>query len=164
LGLCHDSAMNIFVLDNDPKVSAELMCDKHCVKMILESAQMLCSAYPQGKAPYRRAFYNHPCTKWSRKSASNYKWLLSHAYGLVNEYFDRYSKIHKSLDAIQWCDDHSHTLQLPDIGLTPFAQAMPEEYKNPDAVVAYQTYYIKDKKRFAKWKNGKVPAFMLDTP
>lgn len=152
--------MNIFVLDADPKISAELMCDKHIVKMILESAQMLCSAFPQGEAPYRRAFYNHPCTKWSRESLHNYEWLLSHAWSLLEEYFERYEKLHKSLDVIQWCEDNYHSLDLPILGLTPFAQAMPEEYKNENAVLAYQTYYRNDKKRFAKWTNRTVPVFM----
>lgn len=154
--------MNIFILDKDPKISAELMCDKHCVKMILESAQMLCSAFPQGDAPYKRTHFNHPCSKWIRESVENYEWLLNHAYALVGEYLSRYEKIHKSLDAIQWCDDHYHNLKLPDIGLTKFAQAMPEEYKNKDAVIAYKTYYANDKKRFAKWKNRETPDFMLD--
>lgn len=36
-------------------------------------------------------------------------------------------------------------------------QAMPEEYKNPDPVKAYRTYYLNDKKDFAKWKLGNVP-------
>jgi hypothetical protein len=39
---------------------------------------------------------------------------------------------------------------------------MPDEYKNEDAVVAYQTYYVNDKKYFAKWKNREIPKFMLD--
>ena len=154
--------MNIFVLDEDPKISAELMCDKHIVKMILESAQMLCSAFPQGEAPYKKAFFNHPCSKWARASIDNYEWLLTHAYALMDEYLHRYGKIHKSLDAIAWCDDNYHNLNLPDIGLTDFAQAMPDEYKNNNAVVAYQTYYVNDKKRFAKWKNRPTPEFMLD--
>ena len=33
--------MNVFVLDDDPVVAAQLQCDKHVVKMIVESAQML---------------------------------------------------------------------------------------------------------------------------
>ena len=45
--------MNIFVLDEDPVISAQQACDKHVVKMILESAQMIkCSIFPQGEAPY----------------------------------------------------------------------------------------------------------------
>ena len=152
--------MNIFILDNDPKLSAQLQCDKHCVKMILESAQMLCSAFPQGDAPYKRTHFNHPCSKWIRDSVDNYEWLLTHAYALMEEYLYRYGKIHKSLDAIAYCDDNYHKLNLPDIGLTEFAQAMPEEYKNKDAVKAYQTYYFNDKKHFAKWTKRDVPSFM----
>ena len=37
--------MNIFYLDENPWVNAEMHCDKHCVKMILETAQMLCTAH-----------------------------------------------------------------------------------------------------------------------
>lgn len=152
--------MNIFILDEDPKISAQLMCDKHIVKMILESAQMLCSAFPQGEAPYKKAFYNHPCSKWARESIDNYEWLLTHAYALMDEYLHRYGKLHKSLDAIAWCDDNYHNLNLPDVGLTPFAQAMPDEYKNKNAVKAYQTYYVNDKKYFAKWTKRSIPEFM----
>jgi len=28
--------MNIFILDEDPKVAARMQCDKHVVKMIVE--------------------------------------------------------------------------------------------------------------------------------
>jgi len=143
--------MNIFVLDTDPQIAARFMCNKHVVKMILESAQMLCSAFENGEAPYRRAYYNHPCTKWARESKANYEWLLAHAYELCDEYFLRYGKIHKSLDVIDWCDNHSHELNLPDIGLTTFAQAMPDEYKNDDVVQAYRDYYNGEKAYFAKW-------------
>ena len=147
--------MNIFIVHKDPKTAARQLCDKHVVKMILESAQMLCSAFENGKAPYRRAYYNHPCTKWARESKSNYEWLLTHAYQLCEEYFERYGKIHKSLDAIDWCDNHYDKLNLPDVGLTPFAQAMPDEYKKEDPVQAYRDYYNGEKSYFAKW--GKTP-------
>ena len=58
--------MNIFAVDKDAKKAAQQLCDKHVVKMILESAQMLCSIFED--APYKRAFYNHPCTIWARES------------------------------------------------------------------------------------------------
>ena len=47
--------MNIFVLDEDPVVAATMSCDKHVVKMILETAQMLSTvAHSHGhEAPYR---------------------------------------------------------------------------------------------------------------
>ena len=39
--------MNIFILNEDPEIAAQELCDKHVVKMILETAQMLCSAFSQ---------------------------------------------------------------------------------------------------------------------
>ena len=105
--------MNIFVVHQDPKTSAQQLCDKHVVKMILESAQMLCSAYPNGDAPYKRAFYNHPCTIWARESQENYEWLLDHAYAMCQEYTRRYSKVHKSIHAIEWCGKNQAKLELP---------------------------------------------------
>ena len=149
--------MNIFVLDKNPHVAAMYACDKHVVKMILESAQMLCSVHPEGTAPYKRGFYNHPCTKWVRASSENYDWLIEHARALCTEYTRRYGKVHKSEQVIDWCD--ANRPELPDVGLTPFAQAMPEDYKNEDAVEAYRTYYRNDKRRFATWKDVDPPTW-----
>ena len=153
--------MNIFVVNKAPVIAAQELCDKHIVKMILESAQMLCASFEQGTAPYKRTHYNHPCTKWIRKSQANYEWLLTHAYSLCEEYLSRYGKIHKSLDAIDWCDNHYHELNLPDIGLTPFAQAMPDKYKNDDAVQAYKDYYNGEKAYMAEWKNNLIPEWFI---
>ena len=49
--------MNIFYVDSDPVIAAQQLVDKHVVKMPLETAQLLCSAFPQGAAPYRRNHY-----------------------------------------------------------------------------------------------------------
>lgn len=152
--------MNIFAVNKDPKIAAEELCDKHVVKMILESAQMLCAVYDKGTAPYKRAFYNHPCTIWARESQENYKWLLDHATAMCEEYTKRYGKIHKSQAIILWCFMHYKSLlSLPRIGLTPFAQAMPEEYKNDCAVTAYRAYYNGEKAYFAKWSKTNRPAW-----
>ena len=151
--------MNIFAVDTDPKIAAQQLCDKHVVKMILESAQMLCAVFPNGDAPYRRAFYNHPCTKWARESAENYEWLLDHAYAMCQEYTRRYGKVHKSLDAISWCGSNYHKLNIPRKGLTKFAQAMPEQYKNSCGVTAYRSYYNGEKAYFAKWSKRETPSW-----
>ena len=147
--------MNIFVLDENPAIAATYACDKHVVKMILESAQMLCSVHPEGTAPYKRSYYNHPCTKWVRESSDNYEWLIQHAYALCDEYTVRYGKEHKSREVINWCDENRP--ELPEIGLTSFAQAIPDEYKNDDVVEAYRAYYLGEKKEIADWKNNNVP-------
>ena len=46
--------MNIFVLDNDPKKCAEAHCNKHVVKMILEHAQLMCTAHHLNKMIIKR--------------------------------------------------------------------------------------------------------------
>ena len=54
--------MNIFVLDRDPVVAASYLCNAHTVKMILESAQLLCTTSWQFNvpAPYKQTHKNHP--------------------------------------------------------------------------------------------------------
>ena len=147
--------MNIFVLDLDPTNAARYQCDRHVVKMVLESAQLLCSAHEN--APYKRTHYNHPSAVWTRSSLSNYKWLLAHAYALADEYKARYGKEHKCVEVLDWCRDTNP--MILDLGLTPFAQAMPDQYKNDDPVVAYRNYYIHEKVKIAKWKHGNVPSW-----
>ena len=151
--------MNIFYLDRDPIVSASYFYDKHKVKMILESAQMLCSAFPQGDAPYKRTHFNHPCSKWIRESVENYEWLLIHAYALCDEYTSRYGKVHKTQAVIDWCDNNR--LELPDIGLTQQPTCMPDYCKTESVVESYRKYYINEKAKFAKWKDGNIPSWFL---
>jgi hypothetical protein len=74
---------------------------------------------------------------------------------LCEEYTQRYGKIHKSEAVIEWCDENRP--ELPNVPRTPFAQAMPDEYKNTDVVEAYRSYYRGEKRKFAKWKDGSVP-------
>lgn len=151
--------MNIFVLDKDPEIAATYLLDKHVVKMPLESAQMLCIAYPFGTAPYKgKMFKNHPCSVWARTSFENYNWLIKHGVAACKEYSFRYSREHGCLKVIQWCKDNMNLLVFPTTGLTPFAQAVPEEHKGSDAVQAYRNYYLKQKAYIGKWtKRGPPP-------
>ena len=148
--------MNIFVLDKEPTMAAQYQCDKHVVKMILESAQLLCSIWPDGEAPYKRTHYNHPCAIWTRTSRSNYDWLLLHSYALLHEYQKRYGKIHKSKEVIDFCSKSVHSF-TSNVG-TEWPQCMPDQYKmSNDVVQAYRNYYIGEKMKFAKWKLGNTP-------
>tara|TARA_R110002167_G_scaffold331732_1_gene538464 strand:- start:130 stop:591 length:462 start_codon:yes stop_codon:yes gene_type:complete len=151
--------MNIFKLDESPVVSAKYACDKHVVKMILESAQMLCSVQPEGTAPYKRSFYNHPCTKWVRASARNYEWLLLHAYALCDEYTRRYDKVHKTEQVIEWCDNNRP--ELPNVEMTKQPTCMPDYCKTESVVGSYRKYYINEKVKFAKWKDGNIPSWFI---
>ena len=131
--------MNIFVLDENPVKAARYACDKHVVKMVLESAQLLCSAHPDGEAPYKQAFYNHPCSCWTRACTENYSWLVDHALALCDEYSHRYGRTHKSEEVIRWCDDNR-----PDIPIGMMCDhplCMPEEVKKDSVVESYRNYY-----------------------
>lgn len=151
--------MNIFILNEDPEIAAQELCDKHVVKMILETAQMLCSAFPQGKAPYKRTHYNHPCSVWTRSSLDNYNWLITHGLEMCYEYTRRYGRVHKSQAVIEWCELNKNSVEFCTEGLTAFAQAMPDEYKHKSAVEAYRRYYRGDKKSFAVWNHSEKPSW-----
>lgn len=148
--------MNIFILDADISKNAEALCDKHVVKMVLETAQLLCGVYENGKAPYKRTHYNHPCSIWTRTSLENFDWLVNYGFALCKEYTHRYGKIHKSEEVIQWC-----SLNKPNLdsnGLTAFAQAMPDVYRRSDPIEAYRGYYCNSKRDIATWnKNRSKP-------
>jgi hypothetical protein len=156
--------MNIFVLDKNPKLAAQQHNDKHCIKMILEHTQMLSTAIRVHSndtvdGVYKKAHLNHPCSIWTRKSRSNFLWLCEMTEELFQEYTRRYGKQHKTYPIFQLCRNHANL--IPDGEMTEFAQAMPLEYKNPDAVTAYRTYYIKDKKEFSTWKLGNTPNWWI---
>lgn len=151
--------MNIFILDDDFKKCAQYHCDKHVVKMITEYAQMLSTACRLSgiNHGYRITHQNHPCTKWVRKSLSNWLYLKNLAEELNKEWQFRYNhnpkKLHKSFELI--CN--LPVPNIPDIGLTKFAQAMPDKYKTENTIEAYRNYYIGDKQHIASWKNRKTP-------
>ncbi len=148
--------MNIFALDIDPRKAAQYHCDKHVVKMILESAQMMCTVASESSidVPYRPTHKNHPCTQWVRQSFNNFLWLRNLLINLNAEYMQRFNhtKEHKSF--IVGINIPIGKLQLPRSGLTSFALAMPDQYKNKNAVIAYRNYYIGEKRNIANWRNG----------
>ena len=139
--------MNIFYLDECPKKSAQLQYNKHVVKMILESAQMLCTAhhhYGNGEnVPYKKAHYNHPSTIWVRQNSIHYDWLYDHMIALGNEYTKRYGKTHLSITK---CKDLVYLPPgIPTVMFNQPPQCMPDEYKDKCSVQAYWNYYIAEK-------------------
>lgn len=184
--------MNIFVLDTDPKKAAEYHCNKHVVKMILESCQMLCGAHwygmirSSGKSmadfkkpslaaefcknnfesskipPWTFTHVRHPCSVWTAETIQNYQWHLILARSLLDEYTLRYGKKHSSEKVWQWLLENSP--MLPSTTLTQHPQCMPDECKVPnDPVSAYRKYYINHKKRFAVWEpRAKKPYWFGD--
>lgn len=152
--------MNIFILDTDVKKCAEYHNDKHVVKMILESAQLLCGVHHMTESsmdyvPYKLSHKNHPCSIWARENMSNYLWLCELGLELCKEYTYRYGRRHKSQEVIEWCIENRPTIPEDDFTTPP--KAMPEEYKVNDVVQSYRNYYCGDKKHFSKWKNREIP-------
>lgn len=137
--------MNIFYLNENPKLAATELCDQHVLKMAIESAQLLCTAHWEtgGEAPYKRSHKNHPSSIWARENKSNYLWLVEHGLGICEEFTRRYGNDHKTRLVLEWCK-----YNLPDIPSGKFTtppQCMPEEFKHEDTVVAYRQYYVGDK-------------------
>jgi hypothetical protein len=172
--------MNIFYIDQDPTQAAQWMVDKHVVKMILESAQLLSTAhrvldgkeYVDGSSGrrikrwmladdrehvlYKATHINHPSAVWCRTSVCNYQWLVDHFYALLDEYTYRYNKKHK-------CSELAYTLQSPPFNLkawdeTPMLCAMDDKYiVSKDAVENYRNYYKAGKSALHKWTNREAP-------
>lgn len=153
--------MNIFILDNDIKLCAQYHCDQHVVKMILESVQLLCTALNKKgfETPYKSTHMKHPCVLWVEESYDNFLWLTELVRELNAEYQFRYDKSadHKSMAVLAQIQQHTY----PALGLTEFAQAMPDEYKIPgDAVHAYRRFYAGEKMSFARWTKRELPAWL----
>ena len=139
--------MNIFVTDPDPVISAQTLCDKHVVKMVLESAQMLSTAwrdfstkYSDDNELYKTAHLNHPCSIWVRQA---------------REYTHRYGKSHASArlkGPLMWRPFKPSALLDAIEEPYGFVLAMPDEYKSEDIFSSYQNYLMNEKQHFAKWE------------
>lgn len=153
--------MNIFYLDEDIVACARSHADCHVVKMILESAQMLCAVLNVNgiDAPYRSTHIKHPCTIWAGASLDNWLWLRKLTLALDEEYRYRFvhSDSHRSAQVVS-------ELTLPpiqSIGLTEHAQAMPEQYKIPsDPISAYRHYYLNEKSHLLKYTRREAPIWV----
>lgn len=182
--------MNIFFLDEDPKICAEMHCDKHVVKMVIEYAQLLSTAHrlidgmqyedrtargariKRWRHPdtvfentlYKASHIGHPSQKWCMENTANYKWLAELWIHLCHEYTHRYGRKHltqEKLDGI--------LQQLPK-NLTPgvWYQPPPAMSAYPQCIVegnslqSYHNYYIVDKARFAKWTDRDIPSWYTD--
>ena len=176
--------MNIFYLDPDVNTCAEMHNDKHCVKMILEYAQLLSTAHRvldgiiinrlsasgrkqkayvladnRESSLYSVTHINHPSAIWVRKSHQNYIWLSQLLESLCYEYTYRYEKTHKverdGLLQVLTTNIPSNTPIGPFTAPTP---AMPDDVKVPgNSLASYRKYYINNKSHLANWKKRQVP-------
>ena len=172
--------MNIFALDKDPVIAAQMHCDKHVVKMIIEYAQLMSTAHRVldgalylGKTAnnrnikrwrlasdddviYKASHINHPSNIWARETSGNYQYLHAMWVALCNEYTLRYNKIHMTQAKLGkvLC---RVPINIRTGAMTTLPQAMPDDAKLPNVVDAYRNYYNKHKSSFAKWTNRPTP-------
>lgn len=178
--------MNIFYISTDARQAAQWMTDRHVVKMILESCQLLSTAHRildgreiAGKSKtgrnvkryvledardgilYQATHVNHPSAVWTRTSVENYLWLVEHTYALLEEYTHRYRKTHK-------CSELAYYLQSPpqnlrNYDMTPMPCAMDEQYIiSDDPVTNYRNYYNVGKKNLHSWTNRPQPEWIIN--
>ncbi len=152
--------MNIFYLDHNPSIAAQYHCDKHVVKMILETAQILSTVqYLCGKNNdnlYKATHIKHPCVLWTKSDISHYDWLCKLGLSLCDEYSYRYEKIHKSQRVIEFCMRYND-LDIPNVVFTYPPLCMPDQFKTNCCVNSYRNYYNGAKSPFAKWTKRNIP-------
>ena len=159
--------MNVFWLDEDPRLAARYHCDQHVNKMLLEAAQVLCTAARangyDAEFLYRSTHVSHPVTVWASTSRANWLRLREHAAALNEEFVERYEKRqdHASWSVISQIDPAK--IDFPSSEPTPRPQAMPEEYRRPgDPVGAYRAYYAGEKAEWATWAHTAEPPWLAD--
>jgi hypothetical protein len=162
--------MNIFYLSANPEEAARMACDKHVIKMILESAQLLYTA--QGLAvvnnldtnpytPYKPTHKNHPSAIWTRESIQHYNWLCDLALAYCSEYKFRYGeeKEHACEKHLLWLKKNPPEMEDKEFKQPP--QCMPEQYKQESSIEAYRAYYIGEKLGFVKYTKRYPPEWII---
>lgn len=158
--------MNLFFLSRDPVKCARFHCDKHVVKMILETAQMLSTAHriidgSDHPLLYRATHANHPSAIWIRETRDNYAWALALMKALNAEYMTRYGRStpHKSMSLLPILGKPPRKLKARGFSSPP--QCVPDDCKQRGTVAAYRAYYRNYKSRFAVWAYSKTPNWFL---
>jgi len=177
--------VNIFYISEDPFEAAQMMVDKHVVKMILESAQLLSTAHrlldgeeyvgqslsgrkaKRWRLPderdsniYQATHINHPSAVWCRESSENYYWLFRHFAALMAEYTYRYGKKHKC-DGPLSVSLMQAPLKITKGKLTKMPSAMDDQYKiSDDPLTNYRNYYKIGKSRMHRWTKRQPPEWI----
>ena len=186
--------MNIFYLHKNPVIAAQMHCDQHVVKMLLETAQMLSTAHrmldgEKTKRPsvsgkrmvdyyvhpdpilehtlYKAVHFKHPSNVWIRESVEHYGWAKDLMNALADEYEYRYGKQHgTAVNVLPYLQLPPKSMKMTG-GWAPPPQCMPDEIKRPtpQTMLAYRDFYITEKSKFAKWKKTrKSPDWYLTKP
>ena len=161
--------MNIFAIEGinnniDWVKSAQSQDNYRVVKMILESCQMLCTALNEHAGeqvtPYRSTHKNHPSTKWVRTSSANFEALAEHTIAMLEEYTERFGKIHKCASVLEKCIDLYAPSLFPLQKLTKLPLAMPHKFQSDDVIDSYRRFYAS--KPRMRYPEGKIPEWFVE--
>lgn len=184
--------MNIFVLDENPTIAAEMHCDKHVPKMIVEHTQMLAAAYystlgisRKKEIAHKQNLVNKLFQGFPRKKSDGSDW--PYAITHVNHPCTVWTR--SSIDNWNWlieCTDalctefnkrwkHPHSVKaiinwmrqnpptLPSIGQTQFGVAVPDCFRTGNATESYKKYYAtKTSYMKVEWKYSNKPCWFSD--
>ena len=181
--------MNIFYVDSDPEVAARNMVDKHVVKMILETAQLLSTAHrvidgeeyvgqsQSGRKAkrwrlsgnvdaimYAATHINHPSAVWVRENSANYDWLYDHLLALGREYTHRYGRTHLTIDKLKdILEDAPENIEQSNV-MTKMPSCMDKQYiVSLDPITNYRNYYNYGKTDLLRWSNRPPPQWIDGT-
>lgn len=181
--------MNIFYVDSDPEVAARNMVDRHVVKMILETAQLLSTAHRvidgeeyvgqsqsgrkakrwrlSGNADaimYAATHINHPSAVWVRENSANYAWLYDHLLALGREYTYRYGRTHLTIDKLKdILKDAPQNIKQSNV-MSKMPSCMDKQYiVSLDPIVNYRNYYNYGKTDLLRWSNRPPPKWIDGT-
>ena len=181
--------MNIFYVDSDPEVAARSMVDRHVVKMILETAQLLSTAHRvidgeeyvgqsqsgrkakrwrlSGNADaimYSATHINHPSAVWVRGNSANYNWLYNHLLALGREYTYRYGRTHLTIDKLgDILKDAPENIEQSRV-MTKMPSCMDKQYiVSLDPITNYRNYYNYGKTDLLRWSNRPPPQWIEGT-
>jgi len=155
--------MNIFFVDKDPSIAAHMLCDKHVIKMIVESAQILSGVQRlcgnNSPSLYKTPTGNKVPINWVMQGQDNYLWLFKHYCALLKEYTKRYGKSHKSGNAELFAELEKIPSRLLEGSTIPLCSTKDVHFLEKintwdDVITEYCYFYYRDKNRFALWNKG----------
>lgn len=156
--------MNIFFLSRSTAEAAKAHHDQHVIKMVIESAQLLSTAWHQlnpeyikrepngntfllgGKRIFAPSHTNHPMAIWVRENTANYQYCWNLGLDLADEYYHRWGQFHdeprrhNTQAILETLGNMPPALQEAEVMTNP-PLCMPDEYKRDDPVEAYRAYY-----------------------
>jgi hypothetical protein len=153
--------MQLFILDYEPCVSAQMMSDCHIIKMCLETAQILSSVrFNKGfehneiiPKPYNT---KHPVIT-AIDNQEKINWLLDYNRAIHSEYVYRFNKHHAYFKLIEFYEHlRDNSIKYYDKSKLNFARDFKDfTTTKTDLIESFREYYKMKKSIIKRWKYTK---------